>query len=65
MKQLGYTDMDELKKVIQWLVPHFGTIVIKNMDKKYAAVLEMLDSLGAVEVARQFEMMKDLTSYLS
>lgn len=58
--QLGYTTIDELRQVVRWLMSRYSRIVIKNIDKRCAEVLAMLHSLGAVEVAKQFEMVKEL-----
>lgn len=60
--QLGYADMRALQEVMQWLMARFSRIIMKNIDRRYPAVLEMLGSLGAVEVAGQLEMVKELNS---
>lgn len=59
--QMGYSDLEELKAIVQELAAEFGGITIKNVDEAYPNVLEMLCSAGAVEAARQFEMVKDLS----
>ena len=58
--QLGYTDICELKIIIQCLMSKFSNIIIKNIDKNYSQILETLYSIGFIEVAKQFEMVKDL-----
>lgn len=58
--QIGYVDICELKVIIQWLMTKFNNIIIKNIDKDYAEVLEMFYSVGAIDIAKQFEMVKDL-----
>lgn len=60
--QLGYTDICELKIIIQYLISKFGNIVVKNIDIFHSQVLEMFYSIGFTEVAKQFEMVKDLYS---
>ncbi|MGI6030304.1 MAG: GNAT family N-acetyltransferase [Eubacteriales bacterium] len=62
--QLGYTDICELKIIVQWLASKFENIIIKNIDKKDGEILQMLYSMGAIDIARQFEMVKDLRSDL-
>lgn len=59
--QIGYTDICELKRIVQSLMLKFGNIIIKNIDRNYVQILEMLDSIGFIEVAKQFEMVKDLS----
>ena len=58
--QLGYTDLTQLKEILQWLFSQYPEIVIKNIDKRYPQVMELLLSLEVQEVAEQFEMVKVL-----
>ena len=58
--QFGYNDISELKIIIQQLMARFNNITAKNIDKSYSEVLEMLYSIGFIEVAEQFEMAKNL-----
>ena len=59
-KQLGYADLSQLEEILQWLFSQYPEIVIKNIDKSYPQVMELLLSLGAQEVTEQFEMVKVL-----
>lgn len=58
--QLGYTDIRELKLIIQHLLLRFNSIIVKNIDVAYSHVIEMFDSIGFHEVGKQFEMVKDI-----
>ena len=60
LMQLGYADLAQLKEILQWLFSQYPEIVIKNIDKSYPQVIELLVSLGVQEVAEQFEMVKVL-----
>ena len=60
--QLGYTDLTQLKEILRWLFSQYPKIVIKNIDKRYPQVMELLLSLGAQEVTEQFEMVKVLNN---
>lgn len=60
LMQLGYADLAQLKEILQWLFSQYLEIVIKNIDKRYPQVIELLVSLGAQEVTEQFEMVKVL-----
>ena len=60
LMQLGYADLAQLKEILQWLFSQYPEIVIKNIDKSYPQVIELLLSLGAQEVTEQFEMVKVL-----
>lgn len=62
LMQLSFADLAQLKKVLQWLFSQYPEIVIKNIDKSYPQVMELLVSLGAREVTEQFEMVKVLNS---
>lgn len=58
--QLGYSDILELKLIIQYLLSKFNNIIVKNIDLVYSEVLEMFYSIGFIEVCKQFEMTKDI-----
>lgn len=58
--QLGYTDICELKIIVQCLMSKFNNIIVKNIDTNYLEVLEMFYSIGFIDVAKQLEMVKDL-----
>ena len=60
LMQLGYADLSQLEEILQWLFSQYPEIVIKNIDKSYPQVMELLLSLGAQEVTEQFEMVKVL-----
>ena len=60
LMQLWYADLAQLKEILQWLFSQYPEIVIKNIDKSYPQVMELLLSLGAQEVTEQFEMVKVL-----
>lgn len=58
--QLGYTDINQLKLVIEHLLSKFSTITIKNLDLTYGEILKLLHSIGFKEVCKQFEMVKSI-----
>ncbi|MEG0177360.1 GNAT family N-acetyltransferase [Anaerorhabdus sp.] len=60
--QLGYTDINQLKLVIEQLLSKFNNITVKNIDVVYLEVLKLLHSLGFCEVCQQFEMVKTISS---
>lgn len=60
LMQLSFADLAQLKEILQWLFSQYPEIVIKNIDKSYPQVIELLLSLGAQEVTEQFEMVKVL-----
>lgn len=60
--QLGYTNTNQLKLIIEQLLSKFSNITIKNIDVIYTEVLELLHSLKFHEVCRQFEMVKTICS---
>lgn len=59
--QMGYTNISELKEIIHSLMSKFSNIIAKNIDKVYLQELETLYSIGFIEVAKQYEMSKDLS----
>lgn len=58
--QLGYTDINELKLIVKQLLSKFNNIIVKNIDVIYSNLLEMFYSIGFNEVAKQFEMVKNI-----
>ena len=58
--QLSFADLAQLKEILRWLFSQYPEIVIKNIDKSYPQVIDLLQSLGAQEVTEQFEMVKVL-----
>lgn len=62
LMQLSFADLAQLKEILQWLFSQYPEIVIKNIDKSYPQVMELLLSLGAQEVAEQYEMVKVLSN---
>ena len=60
LMQLSFADLAQLKEILQWLFSQYPEIVIKNIDKRYPQVMELLLSLEVQEVAEQFEMVKVL-----
>lgn len=60
LMQMGYADLSQLEEILQWLFSQYPEIVIKNIDKSYPQVIDLLQSLGAQEVTEQFEMVKVL-----
>ena len=62
LMQLGYADLSQLEEILRWLFSQYPEIVIKNIDKRYPQVMELLLSLGAQEVTEQFEMVKVLSN---
>lgn len=59
--QLGYTKADDLIMLLQSLMSRFDNIIVKNIDMEYPEVIEVLNSVGFVELTRQFEMAKSLS----
>lgn len=59
--QLGYTDIDDLRKLIVCLVSQCGNILIKNLDEDYVEVSDMLKATVFKVVAKQYEMTKELS----
>lgn len=62
LMQLGYADLSQLEEILRWLFSQYPEIVIKNIDKSYPQVMKLLLSLGAQEVAEQYEMIKVLNN---
>lgn len=62
LMQLGYADLSQLEEILQWLFSQYPEIVIKNIDKSYPQVMELLLSLGAQGVAEQYEMVEVLSN---
>lgn len=60
LMQLSFADLAQLKEILRWLFSQYPEIVIKNIDKSYPQVIDLLQSLGAQEVTEQFEMLKVL-----
>lgn len=60
LMQLSFADLAQLKEILRWLFSQYPEIVIKNIDKSYPQVIDLLQSLGAQEVTEQFEMVKVL-----
>lgn len=58
--QMGYRDLSALGQIFQNLVSKFPAVVVKNVDTSYPEVLELLRSLRFQEVARQYEMSREL-----
>lgn len=58
--QLGYAQLEDLAGIVQGLAEEFPSVTAKNIDAAYPQVLEMFRSLGFREVARQFEMRKEI-----
>lgn len=58
--QLGYTDLFQLKIIVEHLLSKFENISVKNIDVIYSEVLSMFHSLGFNEVTKQFEMVKTI-----
>lgn len=58
--QLGYTDIEDLKIIIEQLLLRFKDVTIKNIDINYSQVLNLLDDIGFHEVTKQFEMSKKM-----
>lgn len=56
--QLGYKNIDNIKQIILNLTSKFSRILIKNIDIKYKDLIDLLHSIGFIDVASQFEMVK-------
>ena len=57
--QLGYNNIYDLKKILIFLTNKYNNIIAKNIDNKYIDLIEMLSSIGFIEIFRQYEMIKD------
>ena len=51
---------DRLKKILIFLTNKYNNIIAKNIDNKYIDLIEMLSSIGFIEIFRQYEMIKDI-----
>ena len=60
LMQLAFADLAQLEEILRWLFAQYPEVFIKNIDKRYPQVIELLLSLGAQEVTEQFEMVKIL-----
>lgn len=58
--QLGYTDIEDLKIIIEQLLLRFKDVTIKNIDINYSEVLNLLHDIGFHEITKQFEMSKKM-----
>lgn len=58
--QLGWKSLADLRQVLQALLGRYHTITAKNIDRREGELLELLETLGFQEIARQFEMVKEL-----
>lgn len=58
--QMGYQNIEELEVILQNLLVHYGAVTAKNIDAEEQEVLKLLCRLGFKEVARQFEMEKQI-----
>lgn len=58
--QLGYTDINDLKSIVQFLSSKFDLIYAKNIDMAHSNILKILKDLGFCEIAKQYEMAKKL-----
>ena len=57
---LGFYDKEDIKIIIQQLISKYSNVIVKNIDIIYTEILSLLYSLGFCEVAKQFEMAKDI-----
>lgn len=58
--QLGYTNIEDLKIIIEQLLLRFKDVTIKNIDINYSEVLNLLHDIGFHEITKQFEMSKKM-----
>lgn len=58
--QLGYSSLNDLKKVILSLLNNYDEIIIKNLDLDNQEVYQMLIEVGFKELVKQYEMVKIL-----
>lgn len=58
--QIGYQNIEDLRSIIQSILLKYNDITVKNVDMSESQVLEMLYSVGFKQIAKQFEMVKDL-----
>lgn len=61
--QLGYSSIYDLKKILIFLTNKYNNIIAKNIDTKYIELIEMLYSIGFIEIVKQYEMIKDIQKY--
>ena len=57
---MHYNELDALKKVMSSLVERYPRAMAKNVDFRYADVLQMLKEIGFKEITRQYEMARDI-----
>lgn len=58
--QLGYKDICDLKLIIKSILSRHGNVTAKNIDMSATQVIAMLKSIGFIQVAEQYEMVKDI-----
>lgn len=56
--QLGYSNIQDLKLIIENLVFHFDEVIAKNIDSRDIRVKDLFRSLGFIQITKQFEMSK-------
>ncbi len=57
---MGYSDISDLKAVIENMMSSYAGFTFKNIDTSYENVVKLLFSLGFKEITRQYEMKKEL-----
>jgi len=59
--QLGYMHREALSAVLKSILSQYPKVMAKNIDSENMEVVELLQSLGFCELARQYEMVKSIT----
>ena len=58
--QMGCQNIEDLEAILRNLLMRYGAVTAKNIDAGERAILELFGRLGFKEVARQFEMEKQI-----
>ena len=54
--QFGWDRIQDLQKIVQWLLVRYPSVIVKNIDFTERQLLDMLTSLPFRMIARQYEM---------
>ena len=54
--QFGWNRIQDLRKIVQWLLACYPSVTVKNIDSTERQILDMLESLSFRIVAKQYEM---------
>ena len=57
---MGCQNIEDLEAILRNLLMRYGSVTAKNIDAGERAILELFGRLGFKEVARHFEMEKQI-----